>query len=213
VQLIEMPTDDEIMDNIIAYWVPEKQPQPGDRIDFRYRLHWLADEPFPTPLGRCVATRLSRGGEPGQPRPSGVRKFLVEFLGGPLAELPNGVKPDLILWASRGKFSNLRPEAVPDDVPGHWRVHFDLTVDGHEPVEMRLYLRSGDKVLTETWLYQYHPFLTDSRRSVIETRPRQGARRLSCRQAKKGREEHHARRARSLHRYPGILGFGPLPLI
>ena len=91
-------------------------PQPGDRVDLRYRLHWLADEPYPTNLGRCIATRLGRGGEPGQPRPFGVRKFLVEFLGGPLAELPSGVMPELVLWSSRGKFSSIRPEAVPDDV-------------------------------------------------------------------------------------------------
>ena len=26
-----------------------------------------------------------------------------------------------------------------------------------------LYPKSGDRVLTETWLYQYHPFVTDAR--------------------------------------------------
>jgi glucans biosynthesis protein len=163
VQLVEMPTDDEIMDNIIAYWCPEKQPQAGDRVHLHYRLHWLADEPFPTNLGRCIATRLGRGGEAGQPRPFGVRKFLVEFQGGPLAELPSGVLPELVLWSSRGKFLSARSEAVPDDVRGHWRAYFDLTVDGHDPVEMRLYLKANDKVLTETWLYQYHPFVSDGR--------------------------------------------------
>ncbi len=163
VHLVEIPTDDEINDNIIAYWHPEQQPKAGDRIDLRYRLHWLADEPYPTALGRCVATRLGRGGEPGTSRPSGVRKFTVEFLGGPLAELPNGVKPELVMWASRGKLAGPMAEAVPDDVPGHWRAHMDLTVEGHDPVEMRLYLKAGDKVLTETWLYQYRPFPTDAR--------------------------------------------------
>jgi periplasmic glucans biosynthesis protein len=29
-------------------------------------------------------------------------------------------------------------------------------------VEMRLYLKAGDQVLTETWLYQYRPFSTVS---------------------------------------------------
>jgi cold shock CspA family protein len=38
------------------------------------------------------------------------------------------------------------------------QVEFDLTVQGDEPVEMRAFLRLGDKVLSETWLYQYHPF-------------------------------------------------------
>jgi len=87
----------------------------------------------------------------------------VEFLGAPLARLPYGVKPDPVLWSSRGKFSYVFMEAVPDDVPGHWRAQFDLTVDGNDPVEMRLFLKAGDEVLTETWLYQYHPFKSDAR--------------------------------------------------
>ena len=163
VELVEMPTDDEIDDNVVAYWCPEKPTKAGDSIALSYRLHWLADDPYPTPLGRCIATRLGRGGQPGLPRPDGVRKFMVEFLGGPLAQLPFGVKPEPVLWSSRGHFSYVYTEAVPDDVPGHWRAQFDLTVDGHDPVEMRLYLKARDEVLTETWLYQYHPFPTDAR--------------------------------------------------
>ncbi|MGC2601607.1 MAG: glucan biosynthesis protein, partial [Rhodomicrobium sp.] len=100
------------------------------------------------------------GGQAGKPRPGGVRKFEVEFLGGPLAELPYGVKPDLILWSSRGEFTYTYVEAAPDDVPGHWRALFDLTVEGIDPVELRLYLKAGKQVLTETWLYQYRPFAT-----------------------------------------------------
>jgi glucans biosynthesis protein len=63
-----------------------------------------------------------------------------------------------VLWASRGSFSYVFTEAVPNDVAGHWRAQFDLTAAGNDPVEMRCFLRLNDKVLTETWLYQYHPF-------------------------------------------------------
>jgi len=157
-QLVEIPTDDEIHDNIVAQWVPAKQTASGDAFSFSYRIHWTADEPYPPALARCVATRLGNGGQPGTARPKGVRKFMIEFLGDPLKGIPFGQKPEPVLWASRGTFSYLLTEAVPDDVPGHWRTQFDLTVDGHEPVEMRAYLKFGDKVLTETWLYQYHPF-------------------------------------------------------
>jgi periplasmic glucans biosynthesis protein len=90
VQLVEIPTDDEIHDNIVAMWVPKQPARAGERHDLRYRLHWSANEPHPTPLARCVATRLGRGGQPGKPRPKGVRKFVVEFLGGPLIGLPRG---------------------------------------------------------------------------------------------------------------------------
>src|SRR5258708_28977286 len=57
-----------IDDNIVAYWCPTKPIQAQDRIDLCYRLHCLADEPYPTPLGRCVATRLGPGGRPALPR-------------------------------------------------------------------------------------------------------------------------------------------------
>ena len=160
IQLCEIPTDDEIHDNIVAMWVPEKPVPAGAELTLDYRLYWLADEPFPPKLGRCVATRLGRGGQPGLPRPKGVRKFVVEFMGGPLATLPYGVKPEMVTTASRGSFGGYRMvEAVPDDVPGHWRIEFDFTVDGGtDPVEMRCFLQAGGQTLTETWMFQYHPF-------------------------------------------------------
>lgn len=158
VQIIEIPTDDEIHDNIVAAWVPETAVKPGDALAYRYRLHWQADEPYPTPLARVVATRMGNGGQPGQPRPKGVRKFMVEFQGDDLKSLPAGVRPEAVLWASRGQFSYIFTEAVPDDVPGHWRAQFDFAAEGTEPVEMRLFLRLAGKPLSESWLYQYHPF-------------------------------------------------------
>ncbi len=159
VQLIEIPTDDEIHDNVVAMWVPAEPATAGKSYAYKYRQHWLAYEPFPPPLAKCVATRLGRGGQPGQPRPKGVRKFMVEFLGGPLEHLPFGVTPEPVVSTSRGQFGSYKlTEAVPDGINGHWRTQFDLIVEGTDPVELRLYLMSGDKMLTETWLFQYHPF-------------------------------------------------------
>ncbi|MFO1417857.1 MAG: glucan biosynthesis protein D [Methylotetracoccus sp.] len=158
IQLTELPTDDEIHDNVCAMWVPAEPASAGKSYEFKYRLHWLADEPFPTPLARCVATRLGNGGQPGRPRPQGVRKFMVEFLGKPLESIPYGEKPEAVITISRGELSRVEIEPVPDDVPGHWRTHFDVEATGEEPVEMRCFLRFRDKVMSETWLFQYHPF-------------------------------------------------------
>ena len=158
VQLLEIPTDDEIHDNVVVAWLPETPVKAGDALAYKYRLHWAGDEPSPTPLARIVATRLGNGGQPGQPRPKGVRKFMVEFKGPPLESLPSGVRPEAVLTASRGSFSYIFTEAVPNDVPGHWRAQFDFASSGSDPVEMRLFLRVDGKPLSETWLYQYHPF-------------------------------------------------------
>jgi periplasmic glucans biosynthesis protein len=158
VQLIEIPTDDEIHDNIVAMWVPEQPVRAGQNLNYRYRMFWMADEPYPAPLARVAATRMGNGGQPGTTRPRGVRKFMVEFLGDTLRNVPFGQKPEVVLWASRGTFSYVFSEAIPNDVPGHWRAQFDLSAEGDDPVEMRCFLRLGDRVLSETWMYQYHPF-------------------------------------------------------
>ena len=159
VQLIEIPTDDEIHDNVVATWVPDGVAKAGNRYAFGFRLSWLADQPNPSPLARCVGTRLGRGGQPGQPRPEGVRKFMVEFLGGPLESLPFGTKPTMELSTSRGHFTDYQyTEAVPDGVNGHWRAQFDLVVDGKDPVELKCVLKNGDAALSEVWAFQYHPF-------------------------------------------------------
>ncbi|KAF3999823.1 glucan biosynthesis protein [Glaciimonas immobilis] len=160
VQLVEIPTDDEIHDNIVAMWVPSAKAVAGNNYRLRYRLYWQKDEPFPSPLARCVATRLGNGGVPGQPRPENVRKFMVEFIGAPLEKLAYGELPEAVLTTSRGAFSYIFTEAVPDGVAGHWRAQFDLKVDGTAPVDMRLFLRHKDVTLSETWLFLYNPFKT-----------------------------------------------------
>ncbi len=157
VQLVELHTTEELYDNIVAMWVPQAPARAGARYDLHYRLHWFADEPFPSPLARCVATRLGRGGEPGPPRPAGVKKFVVEFRGGPLMHLPQGAVPDAVVSASRGEVRGVFTEPVPNGEAGDWRVQFDLAATGSEPVELHLYLRRGSETLSETWLYQYLP--------------------------------------------------------
>ncbi len=157
VQLVEIPTDDEIHDNIVAYWLPEAPVEEGSHWSFAYRVHWLADEPFPPDnVGLVRHTRLGRGGIPGQPRPQGGRKFVIDFAGGPLAELRKSDKVVPVITASRGKIDNDYALQVVGTTS--WRAFFDLYVDGGDPVELRCFLRLDNRTLTETWLSQYSPF-------------------------------------------------------
>jgi glucans biosynthesis protein len=164
VQLIELPTNTETSDNVVVCWVPKANAVAGNSYHLRYRLHWTADEPFPPNRAVCVATRLGRGGQPGQATADHAVKFVVEFLGGALSSLPYGVKPEAVLSAPNGTFSDVFTEAVPDGVPGHWRAQFDFAqAAGSDPTELRLYLRLDGQTLTETWLYQYHADIRKAR--------------------------------------------------
>ena len=157
VQLVEIPTDDEIHDNIVAYWVPKEPVKAGSEWSFKYRLHWLADEPYPpTEVGRVRHTRLGIGGVPGQPRPKGVRKFVIDFEGGPLDALEKLDEVEPVISTSRGKIDN--DYALQIVGTKSWRAFFDLDVEGAEPVDLRCFLRLDDRTLTETWLFQYLPF-------------------------------------------------------
>ncbi|MEJ1160015.1 glucan biosynthesis protein [Prosthecomicrobium sp. N25] len=155
IQLVEIPTDDEIHDNIVAMWVPRLKIEGGQEHEFRYRLHWVADEPYPAEaMARVVATRMGRGGEPGKPRPPGVTKFVVEFAGRPLSEL-HDLRPEPVVTTSRGTISLLFAEPVP--WTDRWRAQFDVAAEGADPVDIRLFLKAGDRAVSETWLYQHHP--------------------------------------------------------
>ena len=157
VQLVEIPTDDEIQDNIVAYWRPERDVAAGDTLSFDYRLYWQNDEPaYPKDIAKVVATRLGRGGVPGQtPWPRDKHKFVVDFTGGPLMQLQQRFDVTPVASASRGKIDNgYVIKVVGTD---RWRALFDLQLDGTAPVDLRLYLKLGTKTLSETWLYQYFP--------------------------------------------------------
>jgi glucans biosynthesis protein len=157
VQLVELPTDDEIHDNIVAFWVPADPVKAGARLSYRYRLHWLADEPYPLgQIARAISTRIGRGGIPGQPRPEGSRKFVIDFAGAPLETLKKQDKVLAEVTHSRGNLSNVYAlQVVGTKI---WRAFFDLQAEGIEPVDLRCFLRLGDRALTETWIYQYLPF-------------------------------------------------------
>lgn len=158
VQLVEIPTDDEVHDNIVAYWRPDGEVSTGDTLAFDYRLYWQDSEPaFPKSTARTVATRIGRGGFPGQvPWPRDRQKIVIDFDGGALAQL-SPVHSDIapIISASSGRIDS--PFVVKVAGTTRWRTGFDIVPSGKAPIDLRCYLKAGGKAMTETWLYQYFP--------------------------------------------------------
>jgi len=156
VQLVEIPTDDETHDNIVAYWVPEEQAVPGRAVSLAYRLTWGADEPYPGGAARVVDTFIGAGGIPGHERPRDVHQFVVDFTGGDLSRFTpeDGVMP--VVDVSRGRIGRAGAYPVVGR-PGLFRAAFELHASGREPVDLRLYLKHGEEALTETWIYQFFP--------------------------------------------------------
>lgn len=156
VHLLEIPTDDEIHDNIAAFWGPREPLKAGTSRRFHYWLRWLDDIPFPAALARATGTWTGMGGRPGEVRPKGVKKFVVDFKGPVLKELTRKDGVEIIVTASRGEVTNAYAHPVVDQQE-HWRAVFDIAATGSSPVDLRLYLRRNEQALTETWVYQYFP--------------------------------------------------------
>jgi len=163
IQLVEIPTDDEIYDNIVTFWNPAEKPKAGQELDFDYTMTWMNDAPVPQPLARTVATRIGAGGVPGLPRPRGHLKIALDFEGAGIEKLgqQDGVEP--VVSVPEG-VEVVQAYALPVVGTGRWRVIFDIAAEGVETADIRAYLQHDGVPLTETWLGQVHPTQFDRAR-------------------------------------------------
>lgn len=157
VQLVEIPTVDETFDNIVAFWNPQTKPQPGQELLIGYRLYWGAQPPARPPLAQCVATRTGLGGVVGKKREYFSWRFAVDFAGGGLATLIDNAEVNAVVKASAGRVEIVSARPL-RQIKGY-RAMFDLVPPdaSSEQIDIRLFLRNGDKTLSETWLYQWNP--------------------------------------------------------
>ncbi len=153
VQLLEIPTDDETEDNIVAYWNPKRPYRAGDRIEMRYRIHWRHDMPFEQSIGRVVATRRGAGGIPGGPKRQQTAKYVIDFEGGDLGQLGNSDGVSLNLTVNRGRYDSTAAYRVVGTQK--WRAIFDYTPDSREAGDIRAFLQLNGRSLTESWIYQH----------------------------------------------------------
>jgi periplasmic glucans biosynthesis protein len=148
VQLIEIPSDSEVNDNIIAFWRPRQPLAAGSETSVAYRQFWCWAPPERPPLATMVGFRIGRGGTARR------RRFLVEFAGGFLNQEAQ-LEPRLSL--SGGPAQIINPRLIFNHARKTARIAFDLDPGSENAVELRLLLEGPDGPLTETWLYRWTP--------------------------------------------------------
>ena len=155
VELVEIPSDEEIHDNIVAYWVPAVSVAPGKPLTFVYLLSAFGESSRWPPGGRVVATRSGSpvmGDNRGHFAP-GARRMLIDFAGGDLDGLRAEQPVKAQLSADNGVVQALTVERLP--ATGAWRVTFVVAPKARRPVDLRCFLTLYGEVLTETWVYQW----------------------------------------------------------
>jgi glucans biosynthesis protein len=143
VELVEIPSDRESNDNIVAFWRPAQGLAGGHPAEFAYRLSWLDEPALPKGLGEVMATRS------GASLDGKRRVFLLDIVGA--GDKTNDLSVDLS--ASAGKISNV---ALQSNTAMHGlRASFELDPNNADLIELRLRLMRGDQPVSETWLYRW----------------------------------------------------------
>jgi glucans biosynthesis protein len=152
VRLVEIPTTKETDDNVVAFWVPEKLPAPGEPIDVEYRLHWFIDQIGP-PAGFVRSTRHGKSAV----YEAGFERFVIDFDGKQLQEFSAKTEIEHDITVGAGAMLN-HSSLQKNPINGTWRVAFTVKPDGsNKPVELRCFLRRTGQTLTETWSYLWQP--------------------------------------------------------
>ncbi|WP_269525879.1 glucan biosynthesis protein [Coraliomargarita parva] len=156
VTLTEIPTIDETFDNIVAFWQPAEAVQAGEEYLFSYNMYWADKAPARPQLATTVATHSGLGGVIGRHREYYSHRFVIDFTGGPLGMLGPDTKVEAVVESSRGHVETV--SARPLHSINGYRARFDIVPgDSTEPVNLRMYLKAGDRPLSETWIYQWTP--------------------------------------------------------
>jgi len=159
VELVEIPTNDETNDNIVAYWTPDQLPEAGKEMNFKYAITFSRDEDkLHAPDNAYVMQTRRSTGDVKQSnlirQPDGTLAFIVDFTGQDMKKLA----PDTAVTAqaSIGDNGEIVENAVRyNPVTKGWRLTLRVKVkDPKQTTEMRAALVSNDKPLSETWSYQ-----------------------------------------------------------
>ena len=156
VELVEIPSDGETNDNIVAYWAPDTTFRAGEQRHYAYRLLMRGEQPPDHASPRVIRSRTGWAATPGEPDPppESVRRFAIDFHGEALGdanvdELEAGVE------ASRGEVTDIRVVSLPE--PDTVRVTFRLAPDGDHAADMRVVLANAEGPVSETWNFVWYP--------------------------------------------------------
>lgn len=155
VRLVEIPSDMETNDNIVAFWIPEAPAKAGQSIELSYRMHWgfTPEGDGSATRARVIRTRVGEGGVAGVEEKADTRKFVVDFQGGTLSELPGDADVEATVTVNRGEVA----ETVLSKISGTdiWRLVIEVKATSDSVVELKAAVEGYEQTLTETWLYQW----------------------------------------------------------
>lgn len=151
VELVMLPTPDATNNNIVAFWAPEKVPEPQQPFDLAYRLEWQRGGEQTRPPGSWVTqTRAYPIAVKDKPADLGL---VIDFEGPALKALaPADAVTALV--ASDQDSEVVAQRVVYNGATGGRRLTLQARrADAKKPMELRASLRTEGGTVSETWSY------------------------------------------------------------
>lgn len=153
VVLVEIPTDAESNDNIVAFWSPDAKAVRGKRYDLAYTIGFgppsIPDEPMGQAQATFVGTAQPAAGSGG----GATYRFVVDFSGGELGSVSPSAHVTAVVTGLQ--HTTILQQSVRWLPPLHcWRLSLLARPRSGEALQLRAYLKAGDKTLSETWTYE-----------------------------------------------------------
>jgi glucans biosynthesis protein len=151
VHLVELSTQYEGLDNIVAFWNPASKPAPMQPYRFGYTLYWTRETDMTLSTNQVLSTRVGL-----DPRDQRQRQFVVDF-DLPLLKEEEEKPKALTGCSSNGAISLVQVFRNTND--NTWRVFLDMMPKStnSEPVDLSCTLKRSDGVTSETWNYRWSP--------------------------------------------------------
>lgn len=148
VVLVELPTETEANDNIVAFWRPDEPIPPGEAYRLAYRLSW--PDTFRDTGPKVRVARTMAGLSIGADRDDGAVQFVIEYDGAEGLSDQVDILPTV--KTSEGSHSKAQVQVNPE--AGTLRVAFKFYPGASETAELRVAL-AGLQGGSETWLYRW----------------------------------------------------------
>ena len=150
--LVQIPTKNEFMDNIVAFWSPASAINGGRRLDFKYRLCFGAPAIVQTKLGQVVNTFVGRDVIDATSKP-GQHRFVVDFKAPRLDRFKAAALVAAEISSQEGT-EIVEHQLKRINSTGFWRLSILARADADRPLALRASLYVNGRQATETWSYE-----------------------------------------------------------
>ncbi len=153
VALIQLPTDSETNDNMVAFWTPSQKTPAGEPLKINYTLDFGDDSISKQTIGRAITTFVGDGNRTGGGNQPGAYRLIVDFAGGSLDK--KAKKAMVEANVSAGNEGTVIEHFVEYNEPKQaWRLSILAKPAQDKPLELRAFLRDATDTLSETWTYR-----------------------------------------------------------